>query len=168
MTLQRGADPLATWKRPTRDTSVNPHRGDAPVSKRARRTRITQGLAACGFALVTGGAAPQAIAAYSEFRSPTGNIRCAYQSDGGPRLACFVLSSGKQAWLDVNAAEISRMSGADYANARGLGGPTIRYGRSWSRGPFICASKFSGMDCWHRYTGTAFFVSARKSYVYRA
>ncbi len=111
--------------------------------------------------------APAASAAYSEFRSPTGNIRCAYQSDGGPRLACFVLSSRRQAWLDVNASEVSRMSSVDYANARQLRGRAIRYGSAWRGGPFFCNSKYSGMDCWHRYTGAAFFVSAQRSYAYR-
>ena len=131
-----------------------------------RRRLTLTALCTAGLAIAALGASTGS-AAYSEFQTPSRNIRCAYQSDGGPRLACFVISSRKQAWLYPSGGEVAPLSGVDLRNARGLGGRIIRYGRSWSGGPFICTSKWSGMDCWDRYTAEAVFLSHQTTYAYQ-
>ncbi len=117
----------------------------------------TTAACAAGLALA-GGAADQARAATVDlWRSPTGNIRCAYVDQSG--VACYTRHNGRVAVLR------SFGNSAVGYTSRGLpAGRVLRYGHTWRRSTFRCRSRRDGMRCWSTYTGHGFHISREAAY----
>lgn len=86
------------------------------------------------------------------FQSPTGNIRCALQSDDHSQLLCTTLNNGNASDLDVNAPADTNITAAIPAE------PTVVYGHSWSSANFYCWSKFTGITCRSLYSTNGFEI----------
>jgi uncharacterized protein DUF6636 len=112
-----------------------------------------------------------------QFRTPSGNIGCAYATGfgGGPSLRCDILSG-----LKPRPARPPRcdLDWGDSYELRTTGRPSIvchgdtaidphsrvlRYGTTWSRSGFTCSSKSAGLRCRNR-SGHGFFLSRAHSY----
>ncbi len=88
------------------------------------------------------------------FQSPTGNIRCVYENQGG--VGCETLNNGRGVVL------------FSYGGTRLVSGRSLRtlassqripYGESWRVSSFRCASRVSGMTCSSSVTGRGFSIS---------
>ena len=119
-----------------------------------------------------------AHAAFFQFRTPSGNIGCAYSSEpgqGGPYLRCDTLSGLKPKpprpkgcdldWgfgFQMNATGRARTvcAGDTAVDKRAK---ALRYGQKWSRGGFTCASRVAGLRCANR-SGHGFFLSRGHSF----
>lgn len=125
--------------------------GQAAVRRRARWARL--GLAAV---VVAGGfvVAPVAGAwTSSTFQSPTGNIRCRYDSYNSV-VACRTGNDGLVAAVSL--------WGRPYATRGGTfpSGPTLYYGETWTvNRKFRCWSRYEGMTCKSVQSGRGFFTS---------
>jgi hypothetical protein len=109
------------------------------------------------------------------FRTPSGNILCAYLHISGVdvSLRCDILSGLKPRPPRPRGCDL------DYGGSVGLrptgrtqvlcvsDTPTtpqakvIAYGRTWRGGPFTCSSKVAGLRCSNR-TGHGFFLSRQR------
>jgi hypothetical protein len=130
-------------------------------------------------AVIAAGAAGQASAGISHFRTPSGNIQCGYVnfSDSPPFLRCEIRSGVKP--LPPKPRTCDFDWGAGYqmgrlGRARVLcisdtiavqGAPVLKYGRRWSRGGFTCVSRAVGLRCTNR-AGHGFFLSRQHSYAF--
>ena len=118
--------------------------------------------------------AATAQAFFVQFRTPSGNIGCAFSSPPGS-LRCDILTGLKPRPPKPQSCDL------DWGFGYSLG-PTgrarvvcagdtavdrrstvIRYGRTWSRSGFTCASRIGGLRCTNR-TGHGFFLSRLRSY----
>jgi hypothetical protein len=111
------------------------------------------------------------------FRTPTGNIGCAFMSGGGlePNLRCDIRSGIRP--KPPRPRVCSHDWGFSYAmaptgTARALcaGDTVIRpmakvlaYGKTWSHVGFTCTSRVPGVRCTNR-SGHGFFLSRARSY----
>ena len=132
------------------------------------------GLAVVMLALVGSAAAGSVVI---QFRTPSGNIGCAYASGfgGAPSLRCDILSGLKprpaqppRCDLDWGDSYEMRTTGRPYLTCHGdtaidPRSRVLRYGRSWSRSGFTCLSRISGLRCTNR-SGHGFFLSRGHSY----
>lgn len=109
-----------------------------------------------------------AVARIPKFRTPSGNIICAYYNRS---LRCDIRSGLKPKpsrprgcpsytdfgqGLDLGA----RRAGVVCAGDTLLGevAPALAYGRAWSRGPITCRSRITGLTCKNT-VGHGFFLS---------
>jgi hypothetical protein len=119
-----------------------------------------------------------AQAAIFMFRTPSGNIGCAFNSDpdfGGVYLRCDILSGLKPAparprgcTLDWKYGYEMRPTGRAQTVCAGetavdKRAKVIRYGSKWARGGFTCLSRRTGLRCRNR-SGHGFFLSRTHSY----
>jgi hypothetical protein len=115
-----------------------------------------------------------AAAAFVQFRTPSGNIGCAFSSPPAS-LRCDILSGLKPRPPKPQGCRLD--SGFGYSlgptgRARVVcAGDTavdrrakaLRYGRTWSRGGLACTSRVAGLRCTNR-SGHGFFLSRLRSY----
>jgi hypothetical protein len=122
--------------------------------------------------------AGSAHAAIFIFRTPSGNIGCAFNSDpgfGGVYLRCDIISGLKPApprpkgcTLDWKYGYEMRPTGRAQTVCAGdtavnRRAKVVPYGTKWSRGGFACLSKRVGLRCRNR-SGHGFFLSREHSY----
>jgi hypothetical protein len=119
-----------------------------------------------------------AHAAVFMFRTPSGNIGCAFNSDpgfGDIYLRCDILSGLKPApprpkgcALDWKYGYEMRPTGRAQTVCAGdtavdRRAKIVAYGTKWSRGGFTCLSRKIGLRCRNR-SGHGFFLSRARSY----
>jgi hypothetical protein len=117
-----------------------------------------------------------AAAAFVQFRTPSGNIGCAFTAiRGSGSLRCDILSGLKPRPPKPQGCRL------DWGFGYSLG-PTgrarvvcagdtavdrrakaLRYGRTWSRVGLACTSRVAGLRCRNR-SGHGFFLSRLRSY----
>lgn len=121
--------------------------------------RFASGLVLAGFAglaILTG---PSAASAQQQdlWRSPTGNIRCAYVNQQG--VACYTRNNGRYAQLrSFGNSSVGRTS-------RGLpAGRVLHYGAVWRKSTFRCQSRRDGMRCWSTHTGRGFHINRDRAW----
>jgi len=115
-----------------------------------------------------------AAAAFVQFRTPSGNIGCAYSSPPAS-LRCDILSGLKPRPPKPRGCDLDWGFGytlAPTGRARVVcAGDTavdrrakaLRYGRTWSRGGLTCTSRIGGLRCTSR-SGHGFFLSRLRSF----
>lgn len=121
--------------------------------------RAVATIAACavGVAVAAAGAEQASAASTDLWRSPTGNIRCAYVDQTG--VGCYTRHNGRWAVLR------SFGNSAVFYDSRTLpAGRILRYGAVWRRSTFRCQSRTDGMRCWSTYTGHGFHISRERAY----
>jgi hypothetical protein len=110
------------------------------------------------------------------FRTPSGNILCAYLHSAAERsLRCDIISGLKPRPPKPRSCEF------DYGASVGLTATgrtqvlcvsdtatspqakVIAYGRTWRGGPFTCSSRVTGLRCSNR-VGHGFFLSRQRWY----
>lgn len=154
---------------------------------RSRRPRLASLMVALTLGTSAGLAlsvSPGAVAAPGDitlFRSPSGNVNCAYfEADGDvfpvAQVTCEVLrfvgtaprrpASCELDWVpsatltaDTRAVRLFSCQGDTVAG--GPGTPVLAYGRSASFGPFRCSSSTSGIRCELPRSGRGFEVGSR-------
>jgi hypothetical protein len=87
------------------------------------------------------------------FQSPTGNIRCALDSDDETQLLCKTLNNGKAIDLDSVLEPDKNITATIPAE------PTLAYGRVWSSPHFFCWSRFTGVTCRSLYSTYGFAIN---------
>ena len=138
-----------------------------------------------GVALATGGTALGSSTApaspaddFAAFRTPSGNIGCAYTGAGGSTkgyLRCDIGTGLKPRPRKPASCELDYGSGyamSDTGRAAVVcAGDTVlrqgfvlRYGTTWRSGGFVCSSKVAGLRCTNR-AGRGFFLSRGRSYL---
>jgi hypothetical protein len=128
-------------------------------------------------ALALAFAAP-AQAVIVQFRTPSANIGCAFSSEPGrvgPDLRCDILSGLKPkparprgCTLDWTFGFQMRSTGRATTVCAGdtavdRRAKVLRYGSTWSRGGFTCASRKTGLRCTNR-ARHGFFLSKQRSH----
>jgi hypothetical protein len=117
-----------------------------------------------------------AAAPFVQFRTPSGNIGCAFSSiPARGSLRCDILSGlqprppkPRGCRLDWGYGYSLGPTGRARVVCAGdtavdRGSKTLRYGRTWSRGAFTCISRVAGLRCANR-SGHGFFLSRLHSY----
>jgi hypothetical protein len=130
-------------------------------------------VAALLFALSGSGIA---AAAFVQFRTPSGNIGCAFSSTPARgSLRCDILSGVKPRPPKPRSCQLDWGFGYSLGptgrarvvcagdTAVDRGSKALRYGRTWSRGGFTCTSRVAGLRCTNR-SGHGFFLSRLRSY----
>ena len=87
------------------------------------------------------------------FQSPTGNLRCALESDDPAQLLCKSLADEKAVDLDDLLRPDSNITATIPAE------PTLRYGRAWSSSKFYCWSEIAGVTCRSLYSRQGFKIN---------
>jgi hypothetical protein len=143
-----------------------------PGAGRPRIRAMRAGLllaAAVVAALAATGGAPAARSGFASFRTPSGNIGCVY-STGPAYLRCDIRSGLEPKpsrpagcdldWGDsVSLARLGRTRVVCHGDTAILPGSRIlRYGHTWTRGPFTCVSRTNGLTC-DNAAGRGFFLS---------
>jgi hypothetical protein len=121
---------------------------------------------------------PTAAAAFAQFRTPSGNIGCAYSSGfgQGPNLRCDIRSGLKpkparpKKCVDLEWGDSYNMgvTGRVFVTCHGdtaidPRSRVLRYGTTWKKAGFVCTSKRTGLRCRNR-GGHGFFLSRQRSY----
>jgi hypothetical protein len=88
----------------------------------------------------------------SGFQSPTGNIRCALESDDVTQLLCKTMNNKNAVDLD----EVLRPDTSIWAKIPEE--PTLDYGRGWSSAKFYCWSETKGVTCRSLYSRHGFQI----------
>jgi hypothetical protein len=117
-----------------------------------------------------------AAAAFVQFRTPSGNIGCAYGAiRGSGSLRCDILSGLKPRPPKPHGCDLDWGFGftlAPTGRARVVcAGDTavdrrakaLRYGHTWSRGGLTCTSRIGGLRCTNR-SGHGFLLSRLRSF----
>jgi hypothetical protein len=107
-------------------------------------------------------AAP-AVAKDRLFRSPSGNVPCAYFSSGGPGpfIRCDVLSLNDTGFVLSRHGRAKRRHVTDTVNDPSKA-KTLRYGHSRRFGRYTCKSYRSGLKCVNRRNHHGFKLSRKK------
>ncbi len=125
------------------------------------RIRPLVAVATCAAAVAVAGAgagADQATARTTDlWRSPSGNIRCAYVDQTG--VGCYTRHNQRWAFLRSFGN-----SAVGYSSNTLPAGRVLYYGQTWRRSSFRCRSSTAGMRCWSTYTGHGFFISRERAY----
>jgi len=123
-------------------------------------------------------AAPAAADVVVGFRTPTGNIGCVYSRETGkaPYLRCDIRSRLRPTpprprnCVDLDWGDSYEMRSTGRVGITCHGdtaidprNPVVRYGSTWRRGGFVCASTRAGLRCRNR-SGHGFFLSRQHSY----
>jgi hypothetical protein len=87
------------------------------------------------------------------FQSPTGNIRCALQTDDPSQLLCKTLNNQNAVDLDTVIEPDTNLTASIPVE------PTLSYGRVWSSKNFYCFSKFEGVYCRSLYSTHGFQIN---------
>jgi hypothetical protein len=133
-----------------------------------------------GLALLLGAGSAFGGSGADSFRTPSGNIRCAYEhySFAPIRLRCDILSGlkplppkPKGCTLDWGFGYTLRQRGAAHVlcagdTASSPTAPVLRYGTTRQFGVFRCTSTRAGLRCVNS-TGNGFFLSRGRSHVYK-
>jgi len=123
------------------------------------------------------GAAQAKGTAFVTFLTPSGNIGCGYSSGMGPRsLRCDIASGLKPRPARPKDCVHLNWGDSYTMNVRGRviltchgdtviikGSRVIGYGKTWSRGGFLCVSQRTGLQCTNR-SRHGFVLSRRHSY----
>jgi hypothetical protein len=128
--------------------------------------RSTLRLAACLAAGVLALVPAAAQAAYREFRSPTGQLGCAFYSDPQtPRtVRCEWAGSNDRALTLTEKGRPRRIRISD--TVRDPHARVLAYGRSTSFGKLRCTSRRTGITCRSARSGHGFLVSVEKQRVF--
>jgi len=140
-----------------------------PYHRVVRRITLTLALA-----LV---AVPAARAVVLQFRTPSGNIGCAYATGlrQKPSLRCDIRSGlkpkparPKNCDLDWGDSYELGATGRAFVTCHGdtaidPRSHALRYGSTWKKNGFVCTSKRVGLRCRNR-SGHGFFMSRGRSY----
>jgi uncharacterized membrane protein YgcG len=90
------------------------------------------------------------------FQSPTGNIRCAVESDDHTQLLCKTINNG-------DAIDLDAYFQADtYITASIPLEPVLAYGKVWSSANFYCWSRFTGVTCRSLHSKNGFEIDRAK------
>jgi hypothetical protein len=114
---------------------------------------------------------------FAAFRTPSGNIGCAYTGAGGSTKGYLRCDIGtglrprprKPASCELDYGSGYSMSDTGRASVVCAGdtvlrqGFVLRYGKTWRSGGFTCASRIAGLRCTNR-NGHGFFLSRARSY----
>ncbi|HWT04132.1 MAG TPA: DUF6636 domain-containing protein [Xanthomonadales bacterium] len=137
-------------------------------------TRTALVLAALGLAPVCVSPATATASEFEQFRTPSGNIGCAYSDNA---LRCDIRSGIPHAPPRPKNCDL------DWGGGYGMGtrGPAsvmcagdtaidphsraIPYGTTWHRGAFRCASQLAGLRCANA-SGHGFFLSKDPAYTF--
>lgn len=123
---------------------------------------IRAGLLALALGLALPTAAPAQDSVYETFRSPSGNIYCAYiRSDDVPaQIRCDMN------FLNDRAAVVKRRGRARFVKVTDTVGdpdaPKLAYGRTRRFGKLRCTSRRSGMTCRSQISGHGFKISRER------
>lgn len=116
--------------------------------------------------------------AYIDFRMPSNNVFCAYVVSSSPYskyLRCDIMSGLKPKPSNRGCVEGVRGFSADIGvtgratyecssdTVYNKSAPKLNYGKTWSRGGFVCKSKITGLRCQNKSTH-GFFLSRQHSY----
>ena len=138
-------------------------RSGRPVSIRHLRRPLPLIVAATGAALAFPAAA-QAV--YKTFRTPSGQILCAYFNpfEGPLQIRCDLLFLNDRAVVlrPSGKARLTKVTDAA-GNPRSR---TLAYGSSTRLGIYTCTSRRSGLTCKVRRTGHGFTVSKQSRKVF--
>jgi hypothetical protein len=116
-----------------------------------------------------------ASAVFVQFRTPTGTIGCGYDSTQGGSLRCDIGTGlrpkpprPKGCHLDWGFGYVLATTGRAHVNCAGdtvidPRARVLRYGSTWSRGGFSCASQPAGLRC-ENANAHGFFLSKQRSY----
>ena len=135
--------------------------------------RLALGLLVVSAVLASSAAASVVI----QFRTPSGNIGCAYSSGlgPGPSLRCDIRTGlrprpARPRNCDLDWGDSYELGPTGRATVVCHGDTAIdprsrvlRYGSRWQRGAFTCVSKKTGLRCRNR-SGHGFFLSRQHSY----
>ncbi len=119
----------------------------------------------------------QAAPSFVTFLTPSGNIGCGYATGSGPpSLRCDISSGIKPRPSRPPGCKHLNWGDSYTMNANGhvlltchgdtviiKGSKVIAYGKSWSRGGFVCLSRSTGLRCKNR-SGHGWFLSRQHSY----
>jgi hypothetical protein len=139
--------------------------GDSPPD--LQETALSRNRVALAAVLVIALALPaSADATFRQFRSPSGNIACAYSSSGGPGpfIRCDVLSLNDVGFFLKRRGKARRHHVTDTVanpNAR-----VLRYGHTRRFGRYTCKSRRSGLTCKNRRNGHGFKLSRERQRVF--
>ncbi len=140
-----------------------------------KRALLAAAVVALGAAFA--GPAHARVSSFVQFRTPSGNIGCAYDSGFGPRsLRCDIASGLKPrpgrpkdcrhlAWGDsysmgVRGRSILTCHGDTAIDPHAK---VLAYGKTWSRGGFTCTSRAAGLTC-RNASHHGWFLSRQHSY----
>lgn len=126
------------------------------------------------FFALTAAAAPSTVVS---FRTPSGNIGCVYAAGlaAAPSLRCDIRSRLRPrppkppaCALDWGDSFAMSRTGRVRVTCHGdtaiiPSSRALRYGSSWARGGFVCASRVNGLRC-RNASDHGFFLSRRRSY----
>lgn len=107
-----------------------------------------------------------ASATFRQFRSPSGNIACAYSSTGGPGpfIRCDVLSLNDVGFFLRKHGRAKRHHVTD--TVAGPQARVLKYGHSRRFGRYTCKSRRSGLTCKNRLNGHGFTLSRARQKVF--
>jgi uncharacterized protein DUF6636 len=150
-------------------------------SPRVARMRFPVAVLTVALAALLVGAAVAPASVVQLFRTPTGNIGCAFSAGlpgaEKPTLRCDIRSRlrpeprpPKSCPLDYgDAIEVSQLGPATLVchgdTAIDPGAPVLAYGHSWRRGGISCTSRPTGLTCSNR-SRHGFFLSRQKWQVF--
>ena len=103
-----------------------------------------------------------ASARFVPFKSPSGNIVCAYSSSGGPGpfIRCDVLSLNDTGFFLKRHGKAKRGHVTDTVSSPDS--KVLRYGHSRRFGRYTCKSRTSGLTCKNRRNGHGFKLSRER------
>jgi hypothetical protein len=136
-----------------------------------------RGLVLVAFVAVLVPAAASGAGTVSFFRTPSGNIGCAYDVGVGPRpgLRCDIRTGlrprpPRPSDCDLDWGDSYELAPRGRAQIVCHGDTAIlprshvlRYGSTWKRSGFACTSRLSGLRC-RNASGHGFFLSKQHSY----
>ena len=144
-----------------------------PYHRVVRRIALILGLAAIAYVTVTAAASAVVL----QFRTPSGNIGCAYATGlrQKPSLRCDIRTGlepkparPKNCDLDWGDSYELGATGRAFVTCHGdtaidPRSHPLRYGSTWRKNAFVCTSKRVGLRC-RNTSGHGFFLSRRRSY----
>jgi hypothetical protein len=137
-------------------------------------TRPALAAAALQLTLMSAPQTPATASEFAQFRTPSGNIGCAYSDDS---LRCDIRGGIPHPPPRPKNCDLD-WGGGYSVGARGPASvmcagdtaiephsTTIPYGTTWHRGAFRCSSQVAGLRCTNA-TGHGFFLSKDPSYMF--
>jgi hypothetical protein len=99
------------------------------------------------------------------FKTPSGNIGCAYDNVAGARLVCLIYEPKvTAAILTVDGVDASGPPETWDRSWAAPGVPVLAYGKTRKLGPFTCTSAKSGLTCKGKAHGFTMSRASIKAY----